>query len=262
MGQMMKKSGTPWVDKSEIVKDIKEFIKKSGSFFRQNEARMSDFFEMAAYNSIVLYYSQKGYNVVPTNLRKGVFRYKLSPSGVFEKFSYFVAQIEGKRDIEIHHNIKVASAHEDHIYYTPDISICREQSVKTQKQNNSKRHSYIPRDKLISFFETKNHTPFPELLFNFSGLVLELMPSLINGNENKSCIIKETNYRCKKGHLAPGIIVSGILTEYTTRIKKSLMKRYNYNIFTGTCKHKGKVSSFLDFYQRCRNNTECPCMEA
>lgn len=256
----MKKSRSPWVDKSELIKDIKDFIEKSGGFFRQNANRMSDFFEMAAYNSIVTFYKEKGYGIQPVNLKKGIFRYKLSPSGIAENFSYFIAQKDGYDAVEIHHNLKVESAHENHIYYTPDISVCWNKGAITVTQKNKRRHSYIPKDKAISFFETKHHNPFPELLFNFSGLVLEIMPGLIE-KKLKCCSIDDGNRDCDSGHLTPGIIISGILNDYTKKIRDSLMQRYKYNIFTGTYRHRGKIKSFTDAYQRCFAK-KCPFLNA
>ena len=133
---------------------------------------MSDLFEMSVYNDAVKFYRRKKYTISICNLmRDGTFKYKLSTAGLSGNFSYFKAEktLRGEitDSIELHHNIKLQSYYNAHMYYTADVSVCSEGGVTTKKQQNGKRHSYIEKENLITFFEVKNMNPFPEILFSF-----------------------------------------------------------------------------------------------
>lgn len=235
-------SKTPWKDRKDLLKDLSSFIIRNGAFFNQNSKRMSDLFEMSVYNDIIRYYKRKKYKIQIANARNGVFRYKLSPTGLSDNFSYFVAYRgygRGKNrenvDIEIHHNLKVQSAHNEHIYYTADISVCEKDGVKTIKQRNGIRHSFVVNSTLITFFEVKNLNPFPEILFSFSGLVLEVKPELI---------IKKEHIELSNRHLTPSIVFSGSGSEHVQRVAEDLTNRYSYNVISGLYTNKGQIYSF------------------
>ncbi|MFH7326422.1 hypothetical protein [Desulfurivibrio sp. C05AmB] len=245
MARLNIKSKNPYKDRKYLLRDINSFISRNGGVFNQLAKRMSDLFEMSIYNDIVKYYKRKKYDIEVMLLGKdGTFRYKLTTSGLKENFSYFhcVKSTVKKRkrtkiEIEIHHNLKVQSAHDDHIYYTADICVCYKDGVITRKQKNGRNHSYVENDKLINFFEVKNLNPFPEVLFGFSGLVLEVMPQFING------ITKP----CSDGdHLTPSIVFSGLGGEHVRKVSNSLTARYGYNVISGLYAHKNQIYSFKD----------------
>lgn len=240
-------SKTPWKDRKELLKDLSSFIRRNGAFFNQNSKRMSDLFEMSVYNDIIRYYKRKKYRLNIKHKKKGVFRYKLSTAGLYENFSFFEAKRNygrGKNkeviEIEIHHNLKVQSAHNDHIYYTADISVCTKGGVTTIKQRSGYRHSFVENDKLVTFFEVKNLNPFPEILFGFSGLVLEVMPGLI---------LKDEEVDDKKRHLSPAIIFSGSGSEHAEMVSSDLRDRYGYNIICGLYWNKGQIYSFKNLIE-------------
>jgi hypothetical protein len=246
MAKLKKKSSkNPYKDRKELLRDINSFISRNGGVFNQLAKRMSDLFEMSIYNDVVKYYKRKRYTIEVLNLKRdGTFKYKLSTSGLKENFSYFYCykstikkRKRVKIEIEIHHNLKVQSTHDNHIYYTSDICVCNKDGAKTIKQRNRRRHSFIKNSELISFFEVKNLNPFPEVLFGFSGLVLEVMPQFINGSVKA----------CPNGdHLTPSIIFSGLGSEHVERVSDSLKDRYGYNIITGLYANKNQIYSFKD----------------
>ena len=232
-------SKTPWKDRKDLLKDISSFVYRKGAFFKQNSKRMSDLFEMTVYNDAVRYYKRKNYNISIHNLmRDGTFKYKLSTAGLSTNFSYFVAEktfIDGKEKIEIHHNLKIQSSHDSHMYYTADVSVCRENGVKTVKQKNKRNHSFIENENLITFFEVKNMNPFPEILFSFSGIVLEIMPDFIT---SKKYIIDKNSK-----HLTPSIVFSGTGGAHAETVADMLSLRYGYNVIRGLYASKGKIYS-------------------
>jgi len=232
-------SKTPWKDRKDLLKDLSSFVHRKGAFFKQNSKRMSDLFEMTVYNDAVRYYRRKKYSITIHNLMSdGTFQYKLSTSGLSTNFSYFVAEKtfkDGEEKVEIHHNLKVQSSHDNHIYYTADVSVCRENGVSTQKQKNGRKHSFIENDNLITFFEVKNMNPFPEILFSFSGIVLEVMPDFITS--------KKYTIGKKYKHLTPSIVFSGTGGEHVEQVADILSLRYGYNVIRGLYLNKGKIYS-------------------
>jgi len=233
-------SKTPWKNRVELLKDISSFTTRNGAFFNQNSKRMSDLFEMSVYNDVVKFYRRKKYSIQIKNLmRDGTFKYKLSPAGLDKNFSFFKAEkmLYGKLvdSVEIHHNIKLQSAHDDHIYYTGDVSVCTVNGVTTKKQKSGRSHSFIESDKLITFFEVKNMNPFPEVLFSFSGIVLEVKPAFIIGHT----ITIGKNLK----HLTPSIVFSGSGSEHAELVSDKLSDRYGYNVIRGLYMTKGKIYS-------------------
>ena len=144
MAKSIKSSKNPYKDRKLLLRDINSFISRNGGTFNQLAKRMSDLFEMSVYNDIVKYYKRKKYDIKIVHLKRdGTFKYKLSTSGLKENFSYFECSKQtvknSKRttiEIEIHHNLKVQSAHDKHIYYTADISVCHKDGTITQMQAN------------------------------------------------------------------------------------------------------------------------------
>lgn len=235
---------SPWKDRKELLKDLSSFIRRNSGFFIQNSKRMSDLFEMSVYNDVVRYYKRKKYNIEIVNAKDGTFRYKLSTSGLADNFSYFIASRSfgrGKNkeivEVEVHHNLKVQSAHNKRIYYTADISVCEKGGHKTVEYQSNRRHSFVLNEKLITFFEVKNLNPFPEVLFGFSGLVLEVMPNQILKDNSA---MNESNHR----HLSPAIVFSGGASEHVAMVASDLINRYSYNVIFGLYNNKGQIYSF------------------
>lgn len=235
---------SPWKDRKELLKDISSFTGRNGAFFNQNSKRMHDLFEMSVYNDTVKYYRRKKYSITILNLMKdGTFKYKLSTAGLTENFSYFIAEKKhrGKLvdSIEIHHNIKLQSNHDEHMYFTADVSVCNKDGVTTQMQKNGKRNSFIESKNLITFLEVKNMNPFPEVLFSFSGIVLEILPKFII---DKTIVVGKN-----MKHLTPSIVFSGSGSPHAESVADKLSERYGYNVIRGLFLHKGKIYS-IDKY--------------
>jgi hypothetical protein len=214
---------SPYIDKNTLIKKIKDFINIHKTLFLDNQSRMSDYFEMSVYNDVVQSYKNNGYKIKIKNLSKGnVFRYKLSPSGLAENFSYFILN-KNNNDVEVHHNISTSSFHDENLSYTPDISVTSLDGVNTRKRNNGTRYSFIEKSNLITFFEVKNRNSYAELLFSFIGLVNEITPEFLENHL----------YQSDNGeHCAPSLVLSGVSSHQADIIKESLEKRYYINIIT------------------------------
>jgi hypothetical protein len=230
---------SPWKDRTELLKDISSFTMRNGAFFRQNAKRMSDLFELSVYNDTVKFYRRKRYDVSAENLMKdGTFKYKLSTSGLKENFSFFRAKkvTPGKvvEEIEIHHNIRLQSAHDDHIYFTSDVSVTRRDGVTTKVQKNGRKHSFVQPKNLITFLEVKHMNPFPEVLFSFSGIVLEVKPDFIL---DRGGVDIGTGH----SHLTPSLVFSGIGGAHVESVAEKLMQRYGYNVIRGLFANKGRI---------------------
>lgn len=108
------------------------------------------------------------------------------------------------------------------IFTTPDIAVIVKGKVKSKTDYyESKRvFSYVENINLQSFCEVKQFNPFPELIFNFIGIV----------NELKHEILTDTAEQIEPIQIAPSLMISGKPNKQTQKIKESLEKRYCVNI--------------------------------
>ncbi len=193
--------------------------------FSNHASRISDYFEMCCFNYIVKFYTERDYEISVQNLRDNKYRYKCSTQGNQENFSYFTVNREKKgviHEFEIHHNIAIQSAHDVNVYTTPDISVVQKSSIEINEEfySGSKKLSFVAYTNLVTFCEVKQFTPFPELMFNFIGIVNEIKPTHLNG----TFTVFDTL------HLAPSLMISGKPNDHALKIKESLEGRYCINI--------------------------------
>jgi hypothetical protein len=173
----------PFKDQKAIEKDLDNFLRKYRSTLYNHSKRISDFFEMSCYNNIVRFYENCGYDVIVKNLIKNKFRYKCSTAGNPDNFSYFELNKNNEQSVvyEIRHNLNVQSSHQNDIFTTPDISIVNPGKIRIDENfyNSNTKFYYLENCDLITFCEVKNFNPFPELIFNFIGVVNELKPKVL-----------------------------------------------------------------------------------
>lgn len=217
---------SPFKSHIEFETEIKDFANKYKTTVSNNAKRTSEYFEMACYNYIIKFYELLGYDVTIQNLQSGSYRYKCTPSGIQSNFSYFkVGKKEGSRKkyFEIHHNLAIQSSQDKEIFTSPDIAIIKKGKVKytTEYYDTKRTFSYAENKNMITFCEVKQFNPFPELLFNFIGVLNELKYEYILDNGKVDLL----------PHIAPSLMVSGKPNKQTKRIRKSLEDRYCINIF-------------------------------
>lgn len=221
-------------DSKEFEKELIEFSNKFKITIVSHSKRISDYFEISCFNHLVKFYELNDYTLLVDNLQNNQYRYKCTTMGIQSNFSNFVAQktIEGKiEEFEIQHNLAIQSSHDKELFTTPDISVIKKGKVIVVDDyyDTKRKFSYVKNRDFITFCEVKNFTPFPELLFNFIGVVNELQKNIINNQTKKT----------KLAHISPSLMISGKPNKQTLRIKNSLENRYRINIiydlfYTGT----------------------------
>lgn len=216
----------PFKEIRELTRDVEMYLRKNRSAISNNSKRISDFFEMACYNNVVRFYENNGYEVTIKNLLKNKFKYKCTTAGNPENYSFFEVKITiGKMDYyyEIRHNINIQSYHNEDTYTTPDICIIKPEKVLVDDKfyDSKMKYYYVENTSLISFCEVKNFNPFPELLFNFIGVVNELRPNLLRKTKNNGV-----------RHISTSLMVSGKSNKHAERIIENLQSRYHINILS------------------------------
>lgn len=219
------KKTSPFKEQALLEKEIIEFINKFKATVVNQATRMSDFFEMSCFNHIVKFYENNNYLPVIENLQSNKYRYKCSTSGVQSNFSHFlVTKKVGKKtyEFEIQHNLAIQSSHTPEIFTTPDICVINRNKIKesTDHYETKRRFCFIENIDLITFCEVKQFNPYPELVFNFIGIVNELQKDIITNKAKAKLPI----------HIAPSLMVSGKANKQTQKIKEKLEERYCINI--------------------------------
>lgn len=222
----------PFKKVEDLENEINDFLRRNKTFISNQGKRISDYFEMSCYNYIVRFYQNQGFILEVKNLKAKKFKYKLSPSGYPENFSFFEIRIKNIIDgeekeicFEVHHNLTLQSGHQNDIYLTPDISIINKETIVSDEnhylvENSTKKFCFVENINLQTFCEVKNYNPFPELLFNFIGLYNELKKEVLDNEDQRDFPI----------HLAPTLMLSGKGNIHCERIKKSLENRYKINM--------------------------------
>lgn len=213
---------TPFKSPEKFEEEIKNFANRYRTIVEEHAERISDYFEISCYNRIVEYYAGLGYELSVKNLQAGRFRYKCSPAGHLHNFSFFSASKEGEKTFYIFHNATVQSFYSNDVYTTPDIVVAYTQTPEFTDcyYETRLKMSYLKNADVITFFESKHLTPFPELIINFVGTVNELKPDCLKNEPNVSLF----------NHLAPSLLMSGVAGKPCIKIKQSLEDRYFVNI--------------------------------
>lgn len=224
---------SPFKDQDELKNEIQDFINGFRAIVKIHGKRMSDYFEMNCFNKIVTFYILNDYTIKIRNLKKKEYKYKCSPAGIYSNFSFFEASKavnNGVLKYEIHHNLAVQSSHDDNIFTTPDITVIIAKKARITKKyyDSGVRFSYVKNEDLLTFAEAKQLPPFPELLFNFIGILNELRKDYMTNDGLTHDPV----------HIAPTLMISGISNKQTSNIKICLEKRYCINILFDLY-HKG-----------------------
>ena len=219
------KRTNPYISAESFEKDIKDFANKHHAHFSQHSDKLSQYFEMACYNLIVHYYEKCGYKLEAKNLKAGDFKYKCSPLGHLNNFSYFKASktVEGEENevFYIFHNATCQSFYDKMVFTSPDIVVSKSDIPgETNDHYETKMVlKFVKNKDLLTFCEAKQMVPFPELMITFIGTVSELKPTCLTVGE-------ESN------HIAPTLMMSRTMSKHCKRIKNSLEDRYFINFFS------------------------------
>ena len=220
------KTISPFKDWIDFEKEIRAFANKYKTTVVNQAKRTSDYFEMSCFNYIVKFYELNGYELEATNLQAGRrYKYKCSPAGIQSNFSHFEATFDSgteKLTFEIQHNLSVQSSHDKNIFTCPDISIIKKDRIQYTKSyyDTKTTFSFVNNNDLMTFCEVKQFNPFPELLFNFIGVLNELKKEYMVDNGIEHIPV----------HIAPSLMISGKSNKQTDYIKVSIEKRYCVNV--------------------------------
>lgn len=220
---------TPFKAVADFEKELTTFANQYKTIIHDHSDKISDYFEISCYNMIIKYYEQCGYKMQVRNLKGGKFKYKCSPNGHLENFSYFCAMTTngGKSEdvFYIFHNATVQSAHDKKVFTSPDIVISKvnKSSYTDDHYQTKKKLSYLPNEDMITFCEAKHLSPFPELMLNFIGTVNELKPLCLTENGYDNFYLRD--------HIAPSLMMSGSESKPCKTIRRSLERRYFVNYF-------------------------------
>ena len=228
-----------------LISETNIFLKAHGTFLAQEANQTSTYFEMACYNYLIKYYESNNFSTLIKNLEPdtGAFRYKLTPTGYPENFSYFEVKKEYKKEkkhycFELRQNVSIQSAFSKDIFLTPDFVVAKKGTLKTRRRKKYykgiRNLRYYRASDLATFAESKNYNPSPELVVNYIGIINELYPSIIKKNK-----LPEN----KPKHLAPSLMISGKGNNHTRIIQSDLVSRYRMNIFYGLFYRKSQVYS-------------------
>lgn len=235
---------TPFKAVADFEKDLKQFANQHKTIIHDHSDKISDYFEISCYNMIIKYYEQRGYIMQVRNLQGGKYKYKCSPNGFLDNFSFFCAmnQYGGANEdvFYVFHNATVQSAYDKKVFTSPDIVVSKvsKSSYTTDHYQTKKKLSYLKNDDVISFCEAKHLSPFPELMINFIGTVNELKPLCLTKNGCDDI--------CLSDHIAPSLMMSGSESKPCQTIRVSLERRYFVNYFDNLFDNPllGNASSF------------------
>lgn len=220
---------TPFKAAADFEKELTKFANQYKTIIHDHSDKISDYFEISCYNMIIKYYEQRGYKMQVRNLQGGKFKYKCSPNGYLENFSFFCAMIQNRGTDEdvfyVFHNATVQSAHDKKVFTSPDIVVSKvKQSCYTDDHYQTKKKlSYLKNDDMITFCEAKHLSPFPELMINFIGTVNELKPICLTDSGCDDIYLQD--------HIAPSLMMSGSESKPCQTIRISLERRYFVNYF-------------------------------
>lgn len=219
---------------------VSEFLVQHKLGLREYSYSASEFCEMAVYNAVVTFYKKRGFTATMINTAKGIFLYKVKASGYPHNFSYCTVTKIGAGttySFDIFQNLAIESSISEGIYYTADVAVVTSGAVAAVSDPESfyggtKRAYYAaPREELQTFVEVKAMAPFPELLFNFVGLVYEFANDIFRGKKR----------RRPPRHLAPSLVVSGLPSRHASKVRDTLMERIHLNIFVGFATRRAQL---------------------
>lgn len=237
---------SPFIPQQVLATRVDEFLTRHGAVIHSHGKRISQYFEMLVYNMVVSSYESDGFQVQIANLQNGAFRYRITPTGLPQNFSYFTATKTYRRGqtitdtciFEIHHNVAVESRMTKGLLLRPDISVINAGSLQPQARATpyfrGRSYPIVQNKDLQTFVEVKHLNPFPELLISFVGLLNEL---------HGPAFRKKPSTR-RPRHLAPSLALSGNGNPQTIFIRTALMSRYTVNIFYGLFKRGALYSVF------------------
>jgi hypothetical protein len=212
-----------------IERKIKDFASIHKATYSKSERAVSAAFEIGCFHSLVEFYEESA-DVTVENLQEGRFRYLTTPNGDPRNFS-FVKVTDGDKEYQIRQQVRIRSAIDPNIAFTPDIAVFRkEKNVKSRYDDdyaNGKRSFYFVDAKdMISIHECKCMNPFPELMVSFLGMVYSSF-TWATAEDYDGMIDKDSL------HLAPSLFVGGSARGLHLKMVAAIKDSFPVNIILG-----------------------------
>lgn len=208
-------------DQKQTQKDLLDFFGTYRAQLNSFGRYVNQTFEAYALAQTIKWYIKRGWNVSCVNPKGGQFKLKFSTRGKPVNFSYFVLKLK-RQKIHIRHQLRVGIRHNltSHANINLDVAVYEDTDLTKFASDD-----YLPNMKLISFGEAKHMSAYAELMANFIGLVHELMPEKLDN-------IRKKDGFSPSEHIAPFMIVSGILYHTAKELKNSFEDRgYDIDVY-------------------------------
>lgn len=216
-----------WIE--SIERKIKDFASNHGATYSKSERVVSAAFEIGCFHSLVEFYAETT-TVTAENLIDGKFRYLTTPNGNPRNFS-FIKITHGKKEYQIRQQVRIRSAINPNIAFTPDIAVFeKEGNVKSRYDedyaNGKRSFFYVDAKDMISIHECKCMNPFPELMVSFLGMVYSAF-TWATVKDFDGMIDKESL------HLAPSLFVGGSARGLHLKMVTGIKESFPVNIILG-----------------------------
>lgn len=220
-------NGDHWLGR--VHRRVRDFAREHGHAYAMNERQISAAFEIGCFHALLDFYEQH-FTVKPDGLKKGKYHYLTSPAGNPSNFSWVKLTGESGTYI-VRQQVRVRSAVDSDIQFTPDFVVHREQvqindKIDEDYANGKKRLFFIKGEELVAIHECKSMNPFPELVIGFLGMLVAAHP-WSNRRDAMHRISRDGK------HLAPSLFVGGRARGLHKRMVAAVAKNYPVNIVLG-----------------------------
>lgn len=181
----------PYFEIDSAISDMKNFIIYHKNELTNIAEKAALVFQSYCYILVAKYFYDKNYMIILVNKEQGIFKLKNGPRGNPNNFSYFKIFYNTKQLFDLRNNLSVYGFAEDTdnrdtAAFSLDIAIIKSKSVPKSKHPVD---GYTVKNKnLVTFFSVKHMYGSPELLANFSGLVLMTHPKFLDAKETRDTL--------------------------------------------------------------------------
>lgn len=223
-----------WIDIPKAGDAIKKVLADNKRTLSHFGGTVNQVFEAFTFCAVIKWYEQEGWAIQivnpidPQTKQRGQFvKLKFSTRGRPSRYSYARCAKDGTDDVEIRHQLRVATKHYRGGY--PLANVCLDVAVVRVDPGDLDHFdtdNALPNDRLVSFGEAKHMSAYAELVASFIGLVHEMQP------ERLKCIRRGNWLR---DHIAPFLYVSGHLYTTARGICATIRRRrYDVDVYCDT----------------------------
>lgn len=223
-----------WLGKAAAL--VQAFSTQHKLVLGVSERALSASFEIGCLHALLRLYEKHKFQIVPSNLVKGSFRYLTTPSGNPLNFSFVEVREPGGGVYEVRQQVRVQSHVAPDIRFTPDIVVLERGASITGVRagnyaNGNRAFFQVSSDQVVAAHECKSTNPFPELMVSFVGMLVTAHKWHPTGTGISPS---------RQGHLAPTLFVGGSASAFHLKMIEAMQTAYMLNIVVGM--HSGTWS--------------------